>query len=126
MSAENIISEKKALGLLIKKKRMENGYTQQELAAMIGIQPKSIFFIERGVNYPASENIFALAKILDLSLDEFIFGYSKFNANVCVDDINGLLSQLSGDDKNVVIATMKTLCESLIINEHSKKTAKKS
>ena len=124
MSVEIIIDNKKAFGLLIKKKRREKGFTQQKLAADIGIEPKSISFIERGKNYPSSENIFALAKILDLSIDEFVFGYSKFDANFCIDDINGLLSALSEDDKNIVIATTKTLCESLINKENAIKKNK--
>ena len=124
MSDKVINDNKIAFGQLIKKKRREKGYTQQDLAAMIGIQPKSISFIERGINLPASENIFALAKILDLSLDEFIFGYSKFDANFCIEDINDLLNSLSDDDRNIVVATVKTLCEALVKKENSRKNLK--
>lgn len=69
---------KKSFGALIRKFRLKNGYTQQQLALKIGIQTKSISFIERGINYPSPENIFKLAQVLNISLDEYIFGYCKY------------------------------------------------
>ena len=81
-------SNKVNFGLFIKEHREKKGYTQQALADMIGLTPKSISFIERGINYPSQDNIFRLAEILDLSLDEFVFSYSRFNKNICIDELN--------------------------------------
>lgn len=60
----------KQLGLYIQKHRKAKGYTQQDLADLMDLTPKSISFIERGINYPTPNNIFKLAEILDMSLDE--------------------------------------------------------
>lgn len=81
---------KKSFGALIRKFRLKNGYTQQHLALKIGIQTKSISFIERGINYPSPENIFKLAQVLNISLDEYIFGYCKFDPTINNDEINYL------------------------------------
>ncbi len=123
MHFEDINPNKKALGLCIRKKRMEKGLTQQKLAELIGIQPKSMSFIERGINYPSSENIFSLAQILELSLDEYIFGYSKFDKNFCIDEINQMLSDLSSESKAIIVATLKTMCI-MLNNEEQKRKSK--
>ena len=54
----------------------------------MGVQPKSISFIECGRNYPTPENIFKLARILEMSLDEYVFGYSKFDRTITIEEIN--------------------------------------
>lgn len=56
-------SNKVNFGLFIKKHREKKGYTQQALADMIGLTPKSISFIERGINYPSQDNIFSIGRI---------------------------------------------------------------
>lgn len=78
----SLLSNKESFGALIRKHRLAKGYTQQQLGDAIGIQTKSISFIERGINYPSPENIFKLAEVLDISLDEYIFGYCKFNPTI--------------------------------------------
>jgi len=64
-----LLSSKTSFGALIRKHRLAKGYTQQQLADKMGIQTKSISFIERGINYPSPENIFKLAQVLDISFD---------------------------------------------------------
>lgn len=113
MHSELTIDNKKAFGQFIKAKRRKKGYKQAKVASLLGVEPKTISHIERGKHYPSMDNMFTLAKILDMSVDEFIFGYSKFDANFCIEDINKMLLELSESDKNTVIATTKALCDSL-------------
>ena len=103
------LSNKASFGALIRKHRIEKGYTQQQLADMIGIQTKSISFIERGINYPSSENIFKLAQVLDISLDEYIFGYCKFDPTINNNEINNMLTSLSDEDQRFFIKMLKSI-----------------
>ena len=70
-------------------------------------------FIERGENYPTQENNFKLAAVLDMSLDEYIFSYTRFNDTFCISEINESLSKLSNEDKELIINIVKTTCETL-------------
>ena len=104
---------KEAFGEYVKKKRKQKGYTQVQLAELMGLQNKSISCIETGRAFPKSENLIQFAEILDLSLDEFLFGYTKYNNSICVEEINELLTTLPTEDKNIILKTLKTLCESI-------------
>lgn len=110
---QNLNADKVKFGLHVKKHREQKGYTQQELAEMIGLTPKSISFIERGINYPTQENIFKLASLLDMSLDEFVFSYSRFRETICVPEINDMLQKLTPAEQELVINTIKAICDSI-------------
>ena len=113
-------SNKVNFGLFIKKHREKKGYTQQALADMIGLTPKSISFIERGINYPSQDNIFRLAELLDLSLDEFVFSYSRFNKNICIDELNEMIKQLDPDEQGMLIGMIKAACETMLTRKSLK------
>ena len=115
---------KVAFGEYVKKKRKQKGYTQVQLAEMMGLQNKSISCIETGRAFPKSENLLQFAEILDLSLDEFVFGCTKYNNSICIVEINELLMTLPAEDKNIIIKTLKTLCESLHEKNSSSKVKK--
>ena len=100
-------------GLYVKKYREKKGYTQEKLAELMGLTPKSISFIERGVNYPSQENIFKLAELLDMSLDEFVFSYSRFNETICIEEINDMLNSLTIDEQGMILKILKAICESM-------------
>ena len=100
-------------GEYIKKHRKAKGLTQRKLAEIMELTTKSISFFERGENYPTQENIFKLAAVLDMSLDEYIFSYTRFNDTFCISEINESLSELSNEDKELIINIVKTTCETL-------------
>lgn len=106
-------SAKIKFGLHVKKHREQKGYTQQELAEKIGLTSKSISFIERGINYPSQENIFKLAVLLDMSLDEFVFSYSRFSETICIQEINDILQGLAPCEQELIINVLKAVCESI-------------
>lgn len=104
---------KVSFGKHVRKCRKEKGITQLNLAEKIDVLPKTISCIERGESYPTQENIFKLAKVLDMSLDEFVFGYKKGTDIISVNEINEMLADLSEDKKIFLLATMKNICENL-------------
>lgn len=104
---------KAKFGAFIQKHRTAKGYTQQELAEMLGITLKSVSYFECGLTYPSQENIFKLAKLLDMSLDEYIFSCTRFNEMTDIDELNNMLNALSLDDQDLVISIVRAACESI-------------
>ncbi len=100
-------------GAYVRKHRIEKGMTQQELGEIIGITAKSIGFIERGENFPTQVNMFKLAEVLDMSMDEFIYGYKFFDAELSIQELNEMLKDLSPQDQTLMITLMANISKAL-------------
>lgn len=59
------------LGEKIRELRLEKGLTQMQLSKLIDVSQKAIDYWERSVNEPKASYIVALAKVFDISFDEF-------------------------------------------------------
>lgn len=57
--------------------RKANGYSQEELAARIGVSRQAISKWERGESSPDTDNLIALAKLYGVTIDELINGTEK-------------------------------------------------
>jgi len=114
---ENTINNaqlKERFGAFIKKHRLAKKMTQEELAIVLGVTKKSVCYFESGRTFPSQENIFKLAKILDMSLDEFVFGESIFSHEISIPKINEMLQTLSDKEQGMALATLSTIIESII------------
>ncbi len=110
MGAETLRME---LGKYIQKHRKQKGYSQQGLAELLGVTAKSISCNERGDTFPSYENIFHMARVLDMSLDEFVFGCCCYKNAFSFSEINDLLSSLDMEDRRTIIETVKTMSEQM-------------
>lgn len=69
---------KRAVGKRIKIVRQRSGLTQDQLAEQVGLSPKYISGIERGVENPTMDILIRLAKMLGVEpYDLFLFGESE-------------------------------------------------
>ena len=59
------------IGEKIKEYRLEKGFSQMQLAKLVGVSQKAIDYWERSVNEPKASYIIALVKVFDLSFNEF-------------------------------------------------------
>ena len=116
-----IIYEKyqKNFGQYVREHRERKGYTQQKLAELLKVTPKSISYIERGENYPSVDNMFELAHILDMSLDEFIFSYKKFDTTLSFEELNECLRNLSHDNQIVLLSVIRAVAQTLTLQNES-------
>ena len=105
---------KERFGAFIKKHRLAKKMTQEELAIALGVTKKSVCYFESGRTFPSQENIFKLAAILDMSLDEFVFGVSRFNHEISIPQINEMLQTLSDKEQGMALATLSTIVETII------------
>ena len=105
---------KQRFGAFIKKHRIAKKMTQEELAAALGLTKKSVCYFEKGRTFPSQENIFKLAQILDMSLDEFVFGESIFNHEIRIPQINEMLQTLSQKEQGMALGALSTIIETII------------
>ena len=114
---ENTINNaqlKERFGAFIKKHRLAKKMTQEELAVALGLTKKSVCYFESGRTFPSQENIFKLATILDMSLDEFVFGVSHFNHEISIPQINEMLQTLSDREQGMALGALSTIIETVI------------
>ena len=112
MRFDNI--NRKSFGQYIKKCRKAKNMKQSDVAVALDLQVKSISCFERGDTYPSQDNIFRLARLLDMSLDEYVFGYKLGEENISAKEINELLSSLPEEKKVFLIATVRDICKNLV------------
>ena len=105
---------KERFGAFIKKHRVAKKMTQEELATALGLTKKSVCYFESGRTFPSQENIFKLAKILDMSLDEFVFGVSHFNSEISISQINEMIQTLSDREQGMALGALSTIVETII------------
>lgn len=105
---------KQSFGAFIKKHRIAKKMTQEELAAELGLTKKSVCYFENGRTFPTQENIFKLANILDMSLDEFVFGVSHFNHEISIPQINETLQTLSVKEQGMALAILSAIIQTII------------
>lgn len=94
-------SLKSKFGKRIKELRKSNGYTQEDVAEKIGIEPTNLSKMENGLHFPQSEKLEKLAKVFKISVME-LFNFEHFqDKELLLKEINEFL--LSTCDKNLEI-----------------------
>ena len=92
-------SLKSKFGKRIKELRKANGYTQEDVAEKIGLEPTNLSKMENGLHFPQSEKLEKLANVFNINvMDLFNFEHFK-EKDVLLNEINEFLSSTS--DKNV-------------------------
>ncbi len=69
------------IGEKLYNQRKAAGYSQEELAEKIGVSRQAVSKWERGESSPDTENLIALAKLYEVSIDELIMGEKQPKAN---------------------------------------------
>jgi len=86
----------------LQKLRKEKGYSQDQLAEALGVSRQSISKWERAEASPDSENLIALAKLYNMSLDELIYpsdSTDSQNESPRRDDVRINLNGIEVNDK---------------------------
>ena len=63
---------KKSLGEVIKNYRTKNKMTQEFVAEAVGVSRQSVSKWEQGITDPSTSNLFALAKLFNVSVEEIL------------------------------------------------------
>ena len=63
---------KKSLGEVLKNHRTKNKMTQEFVAEAVGVSRQSVSKWEQGISDPSTSNLFALAKLFDVSVEDLL------------------------------------------------------
>lgn len=95
------------IGSLIRKKRIEKGLTQAQLADIVGTDEYYISKIETGKRKPGRKYLPSIANALEISSD-YLFGLdSNIVFHESILELEELLSSLSAEDKECIINIVK-------------------
>ena len=103
---------KHAVGKRIKIVRQRNGLTQEQLAEQIGLSPKYISGIERGVENPTMDILIRVAKMLGVEpYDLFLFGESEESEKALRKGIEKMLREVDGQKIRLYFDVMRKILE---------------
>ncbi len=102
--------EKGLLGNTIRQARIDNKYTQEELAEKIGITATHLKHIESEHRKPSIEVLFSLASELHFSLDALLLPLSEDSQHQKkTQEILSLLSLCTNDELDIFLAALHEL-----------------
>ncbi len=96
------------LGELIKKKRIDCRFTQEEVAEMVGCHPQYYKNLENGKGMPSLAMFCKIMWALHISADEYVWPEQYFD-NPTYKSLLNLLSQCDEYMLSVLLATTKAL-----------------
>lgn len=103
---------KRAMGKRIKTVRRLRGLTQDKLAERVGLSPKYISGIERGVENPTLDNLIRLAKALGVeAYDLFLFGASEDSEKALRKASEKMLREADGKQLQLYFEVMRKVME---------------
>lgn len=89
---------KQDLGQKIQQLRKERKITQEQLAELVGIDPKNISRIENGNNYPTAENLTSIAEALSVNIYELFV----FKDNIPYKEMKEEIIEALNSEKNII------------------------
>lgn len=102
-------SLKSKFGKRIKELRKSNGYTQEEVAEKIGIEPTNLSKMENGLHFPQSEKLEKLANLFNINIMD-LFDFEHFQEKeVLIKEINNYLNSTSSKNIELIYKFIKSL-----------------
>lgn len=102
-------SLKSKFGKRIKELRKSNGYTQEEVAEKIGIEPTNLSKMENGLHFPQSEKLEKLANVFNTNVMD-LFDFEHFQEKeVLIKEINNYLNSTGTKNIELVYKFIKSL-----------------
>ena len=96
------------IGLAIKRAREASGMTQEQLAYIVDLSPRTIMYNENDGQHPSLNTFYQLVTMFDISVDQYFYP-SKNTESSCRKRINAMLNSLDEKDLQVVEATIQAL-----------------
>lgn len=102
-------SLKSKFGKRIKELRKSNGYTQEEVAEKIGIEPTNLSKMENGLHFPQSEKLEKLANLFNINIMD-LFDFEHFQEKeVLIKEIINYLNSTSSKNIELIYKFIKSL-----------------
>jgi len=102
----------RAFGQAVKEARENKGWSREKLAEMLDVSARHIQYIETRGQHPSLQKFYTLAKLFDISIDEYILPDITKGKNTRRRQLDAMLDSMDERDLSVVTATAKALQES--------------
>ena len=102
----------KDFGLAIKKARLRQGYTREQVGALIEIDPRYLTNIENKGQHPSLQVFYDLVTLLNVSADEFFLPDNEVSKSSKRRQLEKQLDCLTDTDLVIVESTVKGIIES--------------
>ncbi len=99
------------IGRNIRKKRLERGWRQEDLAEKANLSSSYIGMIERGEKMPRLETFIVIANILEVSSDELLCGVIKNSYKVRMSEYSERIAQLSREKQKMVYGIIDVILQ---------------
>ena len=99
-----------AFGREVKRKRKANGWTQEHLAQLVDLTPRSIMYIENKGQHTSLDVFYRLVTVLDISVDKFFHPDQHNGENERRNHIDRMLNGM--DERELTI--METVAEGIV------------
>lgn len=99
----------KPIGVAIKKAREAKGWTQEYLAQLVNLTPRSIMYIENRGQHPRLNKFYLITTLLDISVDQFFFSSDEAEESNCRKQIDVLLNGMNEQELIVMEGTAQGL-----------------
>lgn len=93
---------RKLLGERIRELRKAKGLTQEQLAELVGVEPRHISRVEGGYNSPSIERLARIAEVLEVPIQE-LFNFMHLNdSEDRMKDIDAVIRGMSEEYQKIV------------------------
>lgn len=92
----------KIIGSTLKKHRIKNGYTQEEVAEHIGLAPKYVSQIERGITAGTIETLIRFCNFYNITTDAILFPLLNSKVRQSSKKINSRYKKLCDRDQKAI------------------------
>ena len=101
----------KPMGIRIKEAREKKGYTQEQLAELVGLSVQHISVIERGVKSPRLDTFIHIANELEVSADYLLRDMLKVSDELTSNELVEAMRKISSKEKKRILKIMQLLIE---------------
>lgn len=99
------------IGQAIKKARIAQNMTREQLAGMIEYSVRHVQSIENEGQFPSIQLFIYLVRMFHISLDEFIFAEEKAEKTTERRQLDNVLDKLNDKELAIIKATADSLCK---------------
>lgn len=92
----------KDIGKSIRRKRIEKGWCQEELAEKVDLSAAYIGMIERGKKVPRLETFVGIANVLEVSADELLGSVIDHDCEIIMSEYTKRLEKISREKRKTI------------------------
>ena len=102
-------SLKKSFGARLKEIRISRNLNQEQLAEMVNMESRQISRIETGASFTTIENLYKIAKALDIDISKLFYIEHKKDKKALINEINNYISRANQEQIELIHKLIQTI-----------------